>query len=164
MCIPYEEASRIPLIIRYPPLLGQGVLWRSGVSLVDLMPTILEVAGVEANLRGGGPLHGRSLLTARDQWQRPIIMQNVPQRGIDGSYYDERALRTGNWKLILRKFDVRPELRPGELYDMDADPAETRNLYTARAEVVKQLGEMLRRWGDETEDPLSVELGRYATK
>lgn len=98
MCIAYEEASRIPLILRYPPLLP----------------------------------------------------------------YDERALRTERWKLILRKFDVRPELRPGELYDMQADRKEIRNLYGSQRPVVKELAEILRKWGEETEDALAVELGRYA--
>jgi len=166
MCIAHDEASRIPLILRFPPLLRAGTVWRSGVSLVDLMPTILEAAHVVPTLRGES-LHGRSLLAdlraGQDHWRGPVVMQNIPQKGIDGSYYDERALRTEKWKLILRKFDVRPSLRPGELYDMGSDPEEARNLYDSSAHrtTAKELAAGLRKWGEQHQDPLSVELGRY---
>jgi len=89
-------------------------------------------------------------------------MQNIPQRGIDGSYYDERAIRTERWKLILRKFEVRPELRPGELYDLQADPEENRNLYGSNRAAVRDLAGALRQWGEEHQDHLSVELRRWA--
>jgi arylsulfatase A-like enzyme len=165
LCIPYEEVSRIPLLMRCPGLLPAGAVWQSGVSLVDLMPTILEAARVIPTIRGGA-IHGRSLLpdlrAKRDLWRGPILMQNIPQLGIDGSYYDERTIRTERWKLILRKFDVRPEVRPGELYDLQADPEENRNLYGSNRAAVRELAGALRQWGEEHQDHLSLELGRWA--
>jgi arylsulfatase A-like enzyme len=165
MCIAYDDASRIPLLMRCPGLLPGGVVWRSGVSLVDLMPTILEAARVRPIVRGGA-IHGRSLLpdlrAGRDRWRSPVVMQNIPQRGIDGSYYDERALRTERWKLILRKFDVRPEIRPGELYDLNADPDENTNLFASNRATVRELAAALQSWGEEHQDPLAVELGRHS--
>jgi arylsulfatase A-like enzyme len=89
-------------------------------------------------------------------------MQNVPQRGIDGSYYDERAVRTERWKLILRKFDVRPEVRPGELYDLNADPDENTNLFASNRATVRELAAELQRWGEEHQDFLAIELGRHS--
>jgi arylsulfatase A-like enzyme len=173
MCIPYEEASRIPLIIRYPKLLPRGAVWQSGVSLVDLMPTILEVAGVQLVLGAhpgpGRPLiQGRSLVpeivAGRDRWSRPIILENIPQRAIGGSLYEERAVRTERYKLVLRKFDVRPVFRPGELYDMAADRGETRNLYNSAeyGPTVRELAQSLRSWGQANDDTLAVELGTWA--
>jgi len=160
--IAYDEAARIPLILRYPPLLPKGLVWRSGVSLVDLMPTVLEIAKVTPPRR----LHGRSLLGAiregRDQWDRAIVIENFSQSPIEGSHCAERAIRTQRWKLILRKFETRPQLRVDELYDLPADPEETRNV-CASAEhpaTVKELAATLRKWGEETGDPLAVELGR----
>lgn len=164
MCIPYDDASRIPLIIRYPRLFPQGKVWRSGVSLVDLMPTILDVAGVQPI--GRAIIHGRSLVadmrSGRDEWDRPIIMQNLPMAAIDGSLYEERALRTEQYKLVLRRFDNRPELRPGELYDMKADPGETKNLYGSRSDVVRRLAQNMKTWGEENHDALADDLGAYA--
>jgi arylsulfatase A-like enzyme len=167
MCVAYEEASRIPLILRYGGSLPAGVVWRAGVSLVDLMPTILAACGVTAT-SARSPLHGRDLAaeirSGRDDWTRPVVLQNIPQRGIDGSYYDERALRERRFKLILRKFDVRPELRPGELYDLETDPGETRNLYAdpLHAEIVREMARALEQWGRQYGDELAVELGAWA--
>jgi arylsulfatase A-like enzyme len=148
-----------------------GKVWQSGVSSVDLMPTILDAAGVVPIMGAHGSdsrpiIHGRSLLAevngGRDDWNRPIMIQNVPQRAIDGAYYHERALRTERHKIILRKFDNRPVLRPGELYDMKADPAETRNLWDSAGPTVKQMAGLMAAWGEKYEDKLSVELGRWA--
>ena len=173
MCIPYDDAARVPLIVRYPKRLPQGKVWQSGVSLVDLMPTILDAAGIGTSIGAHGNrfrpvLHGKSLFdvvgSGRDDWSRPIMIQNVPQRAIDGAFYEERALRTEQHKLVLRKFGSRPVFRPGELYDMKADSGETRNLYGSashRATVVELAGKV-KQWGLETDDPLSVELGEWA--
>jgi hypothetical protein len=107
---------------------------------------------------------GRNQFRDNDQWNRPIILQNIPQAAIDGSYYDERALRNERHKLILRKYEQRPELRPGELYDLQQDPKESRNLYASEShrETVRQMARSLQAWGKERRDSLSVELGAWA--
>ena len=167
MCVSYDEVARVPLLMRCPKLLPRGKRWKSGVSSVDLMPTILEAAGVTPII-GAEPsptrpfIHGRSLISlirdGRDEWDRPIVIENLPQAAIDGSFYDERALRNERYKLILRLFDNRPAIRPGELYDLSADPGETRNLWSERPEVVREMAETLRSWGRETRDDLAVQL------
>lgn len=171
ICLPYEEVSRIPFILRYPKMLPKGARWKSGVSLVDVMPTVLEATGVSNQLGPPGAglrvnQHGRSLISevrgGRDNWDRPMVVMNVPQKGIDGSYYDERSIRTARHRLILRKFDLRPELRPGEVYDLQSDPGETRNLYASQPQLTAQLARQLVDWGQQYGDPLSVELGGFA--
>jgi arylsulfatase A-like enzyme len=153
--------------------LRAGSVWRSGASSVDLMPTILDAAGIKPVMGAYGnefrPLiHGRSLLAAAeqglDEWDRPIMIQNLPQRAIDGAFYEERALRTGQHKIILRKFGSRPAFRPGELYDMRADPAEANNLYNASGQrgVVQRMAGLVKSWGEQHDDKLSVELGESA--
>jgi arylsulfatase A-like enzyme len=136
------------------------------------MPTILEAAnisltqGVVAN-EATPVLHSRSLfaeLRGEDRWMRPVVVQNIPQKGIDGSYYDERVLRTEWHKLILRRFDIRPELRPGELYDLRTDPKEAINSYSRRPDLVKDLATQLSRWGETYQDNVAIELGRWASK
>jgi arylsulfatase A-like enzyme len=170
--LPYEEVSRIPMVIRYPRLFPAGKVWKSGVTTADLMPTVLEAANVSSGLGpaefGLSPDLQSSSLAARlrgeDRWQGPVILQNVPQRGIDGSYYEERALRTERHKLILRKFDVRPEVRAGELYDLERDRGESRNLYGSEKAVVRDLAGQLTAWGRTHKDALSVELGEFAAR
>ena len=173
MSIAYEEASHIPLILRCPAVLPQGKVWNAGVSLVDLMPTILDATNVTATspVRASGhgavkeqPLHGRSLIaevrSGRDAWTRPLIMQNLSQRELQGSQFEERAIRYEQWKLIMRRFDSDPRLRQDELYDLQSDPGETRNLFddAAHRGTRRDLASMFKKWAQETGDTLGGEL------
>ena len=166
----YEEVARVPLIMRYPARLPEGKVWHAGVNLVALAPTILDASGV--SLVRGMPghdetpiLHAESLfrvLSGSDTWREPIIVQNIPDGTIDGSYYDERAVRTARHKLILRKFVKAPALRSGELYDLESDPDERSNLYASQVRLVGELGKQLEEWGRRTGDDTAIELARYA--
>jgi len=164
-CIAYDEAARIPLIMRYPALLPQGIVWRSGTSLVDLAPTILEAANIRPF-----PNHGRSLLgdirAGKDEWTRPVVIENVSGKAIGGFLFRERAIRTKRWKMILRKFDAGTD-RADELYDLERDPGETRNQFSLPESqaVIQELAAMPRKWGEDTADPLAVEVAaRYRAK
>jgi arylsulfatase A-like enzyme len=170
--IGYEDVIRVPMILRYPKMLPSGKRWNSGVTTADVMPTILQAAnvslsqGVVAN-EATPALHSRSLITelrGNDRWTRPVVVQNIPQKGIEGSYYDERVLRTETHKLILRRFEIRPQLRPGELYDLGTDPLESTNIYASRTDLVKDLAGQLARWGETYQDNVAIELGRWAGK
>jgi arylsulfatase A-like enzyme len=156
--VSYDDAARVPLIMRYPPLLPQGKVWNSGVCLVDLMPTILEAANVSPVRT-----HGQSLLghirAGADSWTRPIVIENVAGRPIGGALFRERAIRHENWKMILRKFDVGRHTAD-ELYDLQSDPGEKHNLIglPESRSIIQGLCTMLADWGGQTEDPLAVEL------
>ena len=170
IALSYEEVARVPLILRYPERLKQPGVWRAGVNLAAIAPTILDACGVSiaqgtaaSNLTP--TLHAESLfrtMSGPDEWREPVILQNVPQRGIDGSLYDERAVRAARYKLILRKFDVRPEFRAGELYDLNADPNESVNLYGKEPKLVAQLAGQLETWAQQTRDEVAMELSRFA--
>jgi choline-sulfatase len=157
-CIAYDEAARIPLIMRCPTILPAGRVWKSGVSLVDLAPTILDAANIKPF-----PTHGRSLLddirTGKDEWTRPLVIENVSGKAIGGFLFKERAIRTKKWKMILRKFDAGKE-KADELYDMESDPGETRDLFSLPQSrpTIQMLARALRKWGEETADPLAMEL------
>ena len=166
MSISYDEAARLPLIMHCPKLLPAGVVWQAGVSSVNLMPTIMHAAGLYG--RENQDYSDRSLITdvlsGRDEWKRTIVIQNISQKGIDGIQFVERALRTERWKLILRDFPASPRMRADELYDMQNDPGETKNLYSDRPTAVKDLAGKLAAWGDEHRDELAVKLGRQSMK
>jgi arylsulfatase A-like enzyme len=166
----YEEVARVPLILRYPDRIRKAAVWRSGVNLAALAPTILDACGISLAQGVAGSnltpnMHATSLFRSvvrADDWSDPVILQNTPQKGIDGSLYDERAIRTARHKLILRKFDVRPEMRPGELYDMHDDPAESRNLFAKEPAIVADLASRLEQWANITRDDTAIELARFA--
>ena len=172
LCVAYEGSARVPLIMAHPGSLPQGTVWQSGVSLVDLMPTFLQAAGIQPVMGVRSytkrlNLQGESLLervsSGQDRWDRPIVIQNIPQEPIDGSLYDERALRTERYKLILRRFDTGASCRPGELYDLLEDPGERTNLYagSSHSQIRQELAVTLRDWGKSSEDQVAVELADW---
>ena len=170
--IAYDEAARIPMIMHWPGSLPQGVTWKSGVNLVDIAPTILAAAGINTKSRimeiitgrEGSPFHGRDLvaevISGTDNWPTPVFMQNVPEAAIDNSWYDERAMRSEGWKLILRDFTADPRARGNALFDMVNDPGENANLYYQaeyREQLRQQLNLMLQHATD-LRDELAVRL------
>ncbi len=96
----YEPGLRLPCVVRNPVAEARGVVSQALVSWVDIAPTILEFAGIEAP--GRAKLHGRSFL--------PILNQENPS-GWDEMYashtfhevtmyYPMRVVRRGPYKLI----------------------------------------------------------------
>lgn len=170
IALSYEEVARVPLIMRFPPRLPRPTVWRSGVDLTALAPTILDACNISIaqGVRDNNltpVMHASSLFREMEQpdaWRRPIFLENVPQRAIDGSFFDERAIRTARHKLILRKFDAVPEFRPGELYDLDADPGEAKDLYSQQPQLVASLAAQMETWARATRDDIALELARYA--
>ncbi|QDU69260.1 sulfatase [Engelhardtia mirabilis] len=127
----HRETLRVPLIVRVPGAEPRRVATR--VSNVDVAPTLLELAGLE-DLPGGS---GRSLV--------PLLegeaLEDVPALAELGRRGPERqtSLGSGQWKLILHE----PEGR-AELYDVQADPDESRDLAAERPRIVEQLTAELR--------------------
>lgn len=166
----YEEVARVPLIVHFPARLPQPRVWRSGVDLTAVAPTVLDACNI--SLRQGASddsltpsMHSASLfrtIAGPDTWQQPVILENVPQAAIDGSLFDERAVRTARHKLILRKYDLSPEFRPGELYDIEADGAESINLYSKQPKLVADLAGHLEKWARATRDDTALELALHA--
>jgi len=122
----YEEAIRIPLLVRYPRLVRPGRTIDEFALSIDLAPTVLDLAGATAE----HPADGRSLV--------PLLRGNAP-RGWRTSFLVEyntdtvfprvrnmgyKAVRTKRWKYIrYNKLDGMDEL-----YDLKADPYEMHNL------------------------------------
>ncbi len=114
----YEEMCRIPLLIRGPG--APAGLRRDLVSTVDLLPTFLDLLGIELQT----PIQGESLLPSllgRDRGGVPS-QRTAYARAATRPHYLE-SLRDGRYKLIIPRSTWRPEL-----YDLLADPGESRNL------------------------------------
>ncbi len=174
MGIAYDEAARVPMIMHWPKGLPRHVIWDSGVSLVDLAPTILAAANINTKSRVmeiitgriGSPFHGRNLIaeihSGADKWPTPVFMQNVPEAAIENSWFDERAMRSEQWKLVLRDLTADPRLRNNAFFDLANDPGESVNLYYQseyRSQLKAQL-ELMLRHAEELRDRLSVKLAK----
>ncbi len=122
----FEEAIRIPLLVRYPRLVKPGCLIDDFALSIDLAPTLIELAGATSDVL----LDGRSLVpllqgTTPTDWRTSFLVEyntdTVFPRVKNMGY---RAVRTRRWKYI-RYNDLDGM---DELYDLEADPYEMKNL------------------------------------
>jgi len=139
----YREQVRVPLIIRAPSVSG-GRRLDDPVQAIDIMPTLLELAGVDRAV--WPPMEGESLaplLRGEVRGRVPDIYcdsvnmltyRSGPER-MDVKNDMLFGLVEGPWKYIYHF------LREGEseLYNLDEDPHEEHNLYTSRPDIVKRL-------------------------
>jgi arylsulfatase A-like enzyme len=156
----YDEAARVPLIFRLPGVFEGGAVRTDLVSLVDLMPTILEVAGVKAPQA----LEGMSLIGHGGAEPKPrtaVIIENHEVPAKKGLPVTSRCVRTDRYKLILRdSLPVRGQLLR-ELYDCKADPLEHANIYGPRqADVIARLLDELDAWAQKTGDADGLALSK----
>ncbi len=123
----HEGGISTPLIVSWPARIQRSVagkLVRSPGQLPDLMATCLEAAKARypTEFRGEKiqPLEGRSLLPAITN---PITTAtSTDRRWLFWEHEGNRAVRDGRWKLVAR------EKQPWELYDLEGDRTETRDL------------------------------------
>jgi N-acetylglucosamine-6-sulfatase len=118
----YEESIRVPLLVRYLPLVRPGASIDKLVLNIDLAPTLLELAGIEAP----GAMQGRSLvplLEGREaEWRTSFVYENFYEPPFETpTLY---ALRTETWKLV----EYPGRLGWTELFHLAEDPHETENL------------------------------------
>jgi len=135
----YEPTLHVPLIIRYPAKVAAGQRLAGYNRHQDLMPTLLDLAGIETDIA----FDGRSLL--------PLMAGQVPS--FDSDFYitectwmRKHGWRTQQWKLIVAlepDFHFKPEV---ELYNLVEDPLENNNLADARPEVVALLRSQMEAW------------------
>ena len=176
--IAYDEAAKIPMIMHWPEGLPKNTVWKSGVSLVDIAPTILAATGINTKSRimelvtgrEGSPFHGRDLIneikSGKDSWPKPVFIQNLPEAAIENSWFDERAMRNLNWKLVLRDFSADPRVRSNAFFDINSDPGESNNLYSSgkySKQLQQQLQVMLAN-ATELDDKLAIKLAKKELK
>jgi arylsulfatase len=130
----HEGGIATPLIAHWPAGLGTtpGALSHAPGHVVDLMPTLLELAGVSHPRE----LRGESLV--------PVLEGGARQRGpLFWEHQGNRALRQGRWKLVSR-------WRGGwELYDLEADRTELSDLAAEQPERVRELVALYEAWAQE---------------
>ena len=136
----WEGGHRVPAIACWPGKIRAGVVTdQLGISL-DLMPTMLDLIGV--NPVPNRKLDGISLL--------PVLLrgESLGQRKL---YWNHKAMRDGKWKLVIDGKGAHKD-HVG-LYDLEADIGETTNLAESNADRVEAMLGDLRAWSaDVTSD------------
>jgi arylsulfatase A-like enzyme len=159
----YEEALRMPFLMRYPAGIKAGTVNRDMVLNIDFAPMFLDYAGAKApaemqghsfraNLEGHTPHDWRKAMYYR-YW-----MHNDNDHHVPGHY----GIRTDRWKLIYfynKALAMKGAFDNGappewELYDLRNDPREMKNLYPDKKyeSVVKDLKAQMERLQREAGD------------
>jgi len=141
----YDDIYRIPMLARWPGQAAAGTTNDDFLTLMDLMPTFLDLAGAQIP----EDIAGRSIVpllqgNAPEDWPQEVFLQ------FHGHHfpYPQRGIRTRTHKLVVNPGDIN------ELYDLEADPDEMHNLYDApeiqgiRRDLMKRLYAHLVESGD----------------
>ncbi len=135
----YEECVRVPLILRFPGRLPQGVRLESRVRLLDVVPTICELLQVESpeEVQGTSML---PLLEAPGRSDRPVYAEALLYFG------EKKSVEVGAYKLVKTLATDRYEL-----YNAAQDPEETANLAVLYPTLRDSLAVLLDAWQDSSE-------------
>ena len=133
----YDVTLKVPLIIRYPKKVPAGLRVPGYNRHMDLVPTLLELAGIKSGLK----FDGRSLM--------PMVRGRRASHAssfyiTECTWMRKHGWRTPEWKLIHAlepDFHFKPEV---ELYNLVEDPDENRNLAGKHPDVVALLEQQMR--------------------
>lgn len=151
----WEGGIRVPFIIQWKGHLAGGKTDPRPIIQLDVMPTALAAAGLEAQREW--KLDGVNLL--------PFLTGEVtgpPHEALYWRFGGMMAIRKGNWKLVKTSEGVLPDTDPAalrdlsaaELYNLANDVGEKTNLAATHPEKVKELGEDWQRWNKQLANPL----------
>jgi N-acetylglucosamine-6-sulfatase len=112
----YEEATRIPFAIRYPPLTSAAQVEERAVANIDIAPTLYELAGIPIPEKvDGESLSGLLRSDGNENWRQGILIEGWPARGVYAAYH------TGDYVYVETVGD-KPEF-----YDLKKDPYQLEN-------------------------------------
>jgi uncharacterized sulfatase len=144
---PFDGGVRSPILLSWPGHIRPGVV-DEAASAVDIMPTLLKLAGARVPADGDGlDLLDDAALRARPFVPGQNSTHDIVEIGKPASSLRYRWLVAGSLKLIVSS-GIHGATEPPRLFDLKADPAETRDLAAARPEDVKRLTALLDGWWD----------------
>ena len=140
----HEGGIATPFIAHWPAgIKDTGEVRHQPAHLVDVLPTMLQLAQTELKPDTGGPeFPGESLVNAM------VENQEIERDFVWWSHEKNNAIRMGRWKA------VKTSSTDWELYDLSVDRSETRNL---AGENPQQLSTMVNRW-NETRDQFAEDI------
>ncbi|MAB78775.1 MAG: hypothetical protein CMJ89_05410 [Planctomycetes bacterium] len=131
----YDELVRIPLLIHHPGVDPEVRRVGANVSLVDILPTLRRMLGAPPSTQDIGISLTRNYLEGRED-ERTVFSMRRSEIG------HKAAVIGGGYKYVLteRNADLFPDARrEHELYDLNLDPGEKRNLAGRKPDLVQEL-------------------------
>jgi len=150
----HEPSIRVPLLVRYPPMVKAGTVKTEMALNVDFAPTLLSLAGTKSLT----PMHGRSLTdlftAAAKPWRDAWYYEYFEFPDVSHNVVKHRGVRTDKYKFIHYYEPPFAKWREEfELYDLEKDPQERVNLYP-RADMKETVEKLKQRMAE-----LRKELG-----
>jgi arylsulfatase A-like enzyme len=141
----HEGGIATPLIVRWPGKVKGNTMTAQPGHIIDFMPTFLELAGATYPKEFAGnkilPVEGRSLVPVLEGRTR------APHEQLCWEWSGNCAIRQGKWKLV---WDSLNKARQWELYDLEADRTETRDLASQHPDRVQTMRAAYEEWAKAT--------------
>jgi N-acetylglucosamine-6-sulfatase len=150
----YEESMRVPLLLQCPELFQPGTTLTNVVANIDIAPTLLQAAGLRAPEQ---TMDGRSFLPLAQgksaPWRDALLYEYYWERNFPQTP-TLHAVRGDRYKYIRYQgiWDT------DELYDLQADPGETKNLAAAQPTIVERLKQAVFAWNNTLPRPTAPTL------
>jgi len=147
----WEGGHRVPFFVKWPKVIEPGSVSDVTTCQIDLMGTCSDILGVKLGKNEG--VDSESILPALKGEEPVFTRKGIIHHSVSGHF----AYREGDYKLILaygsggwmspKENEARKAGAPkGQLYDLATDPGETKNLYTEKPELVKEMLESLTKY------------------
>jgi uncharacterized sulfatase len=147
----FDDSIRVPLLVRWPGVVQPGTEVKEPVSNIDTFASVLGMLNlpVPDGVKQQGADFAPLLRGRKTPWRDAVFGQYDLHNG--GLAY-MRMVRTDKWKLVRHHFTNGLD----ELYHLEDDPGETRNLYgnPAHRQTREQLQERLTAWQRSIDDPI----------
>ena len=141
----WEGGHRVPFLIRWPAQVEAQSTHSHPVCLTDVHRTLIELAAGDTEVSGEDSWSFMSALQGEDAATRPHLVSH----SINGTF----AIREHGWKMIPalgsggfsnpKTIQPSPDDAPGQLYDLNVDPREQKNLWLQHPERVDRLHSLL---------------------
>ena len=139
----FEGGIRVPAIMSWKGVIPEGIIRDEIGVTMDIFPTLLKLAG--------GELPQDRVIDGTDIF--PMITQQAasPHREIYWSIGKQRAVRSGDWKLITSPSQGLDGKAEGDLllFNLKDDPYEERNLAQEQSDRVEELHKQIQRWEED---------------
>jgi arylsulfatase len=131
----YEGGIRVPMIVRWPGRIKANNTSDLPVAFWDMFPTLCELTGLEAPKSIDGISIAPTMLGVGDQEAHDFLYWEFP------GYGGQQAVRMGNWKAVRQNLSKGPAAI--ELYDLNADAAESKDVAVDHPRQVKRAQDIL---------------------
>jgi arylsulfatase len=156
-----EGGTRVTSFASHPTLVAGHAIDNQYLNVMDVMPTLLEIAGAQFDasmVRGREvlPMDGASFLAALGGDELAV---HSPDKVFAFELHGQRVVRRGDWKLLWEQRPMNiwwddephPTWKSWQLFNLANDPSEELDLAAAEPELAAELAAQWDRWAEETE-------------